>query len=200
MAGAFFRPQGQKVTTPGDYKATPSHPDGYARPNPFAPGQDINFQVSSATEGYKRLLSMVAYYYKIVPEQSPVNIYGESLSKYYYKPIEIKCYIDRGDEQIVVEEYGPNNTQQSKFWFVHEVLQQIGVYPEVGDIILDRERYYEVHNVNENHIMFGNDDQYYLYNNFDETPLFKRGESLMFELDTHMTRVTKLNLLPYKIQ
>jgi hypothetical protein len=78
---------------------------------------------------------------------------------------------------------------------------QVQVLPEVGDIILDRERHYEINNINENHIMFGNDDQYYYNaNNFTETPLFKRGESLMFELDTHMTTITRLNLLPYKVQ
>jgi hypothetical protein len=201
MPGVFFRPPGQAVTTPGDYQASPSNPQGNARPNPFAPGHDINFQVSSATEGYKRLLSMTVPYYKIISKQSQVNIYGESLNKIYYEPVMIKCYIDRGDEVISIGEYGPTNTQISKFWFVHEVMVQVQVLPEVGDIILDRERYYEINNINENHIMFGNDDQYYYNaNNFTETPLFKRGESLMFELDTHMTTITRLNLLPYKVQ
>jgi hypothetical protein len=200
MAGAFFRRPGQAVTTPGDYQATPSNPDGNARPNPFAPGQDVDFQVSSVTEGYKRLMSMQVAYYKIIPQQSNVNIYGESLSKYYYEPVMMKCYIDRGDERIQVDDYGPTNTQTSKFWFVHEMMLQIGVFPEVGDIMLDRERYYELHNINENHIMFGNDDQYYLQGTFESNPLFKRGESLMYELDAHMTRVTHLNLIPYKLQ
>ena len=174
MAGAFFRRPGQAVTTPGDYQATPLNPDGNARPNPFAPGQDVDFQVSSVTEGYKRLMSMQVAYYKIIPQQSNV--------------------------QIQVDDYGPTNTQTSKFWFVYEMMLQIGVFPEVGDIMLDRERYYELHNVNENHIMFGNDDQYYLQGTFESNPLFKRGESLMYELDAHMTRVTHLNLIPYKLQ
>ena len=200
MAGAFFRRPGQAVTTPGDYQATPLNPDGNARPNPFAPGQDVDFQVSSVTEGYKRLMSMQVAYYKIIPQQSNVNIYGESLSKYYYEPVMMKCYIERGNEQIQVDDYGPTNTQTSKFWFVYEMMLQIGVFPEVGDIMLDRERYYELHNVNENHIMFGNDDQYYLQGTFESNPLFKRGESLMYELDAHMTRVTHLNLIPYKLQ
>jgi hypothetical protein len=81
------------------------------------------------------------------------------------------------------------------------MMQKQGIYPEVGDIILDRERYYEVTNSNENWIDFGNDDQY-IYNapNFESSSMNKRGQSLVYELDTVMTRVTKLNLLPYKLQ
>lgn len=199
--GAFFRPPGQKVTTPGDYEALPSNPDGLARPMPFAPGNDIDFQVTSITEGYKRLMSMQVPYYKVSGENSSMNIYGESLSRWYYQPVLIKCYIDRGDEQQVVEEYGLSNTQKIQFWFVHEMMVQIGVMPEPGDIILDRERYYEVYNVNENWIDFGNDDQYiYGYPNFESSSLNKRGQSLVFELDAIMTRPVKLNILPYKIQ
>lgn len=201
MAGAFFRPPGQAVTTPGDYQASPTNPQGNARPLPFAPGNDIELQVSSITEGYKRLMSMMVPYYKINAKNTSINIYGESLSKQYFKPVVIKCYIDRGDEIISIAEYGSTNTQTSKFWFVHEMMEKQGVLPEVGDIILDRERYYEVTNVNENHIMFGNDETY-LYNaeNFDSSSLNKRGQSLVFELDTVMTRVSHLNLLPYKLQ
>ena len=106
------------------------------------------------------------------------------MSRWYYQPVLIKCYIDRGDEQQIIEEYGLSNTQKSQFWFVHEMMAKVGVLPEAGDIILDRERYYEVYNVNENWIDFGN----------------KRGQSLVFEIDTIMTRPVKLNLLPYKIQ
>jgi hypothetical protein len=201
MPGVFFRPPGQDVTTPGDYQASATNPDGLARPTPFAPGDDVNLQISSITEGYKRLQSIQVAYYKMVSAQSKTNIYGESLVKYYYEPVMIKCYLERGDETYVIEEYGPDNSQQVKFFFVHVMLEQIGVLPQVGDIILDRERYYEVHNVSENLIDFGNDNDYLMNaNNFDEAPLFKRGQSIVFELDGHMSRVSKLNLLPYKLQ
>jgi len=201
MPGVFFRPPGQSVTTPGDYQASATNPDGLARPTPFSPGDDVNLQISSITEGYKRLQSIQVAYYKILPAQSQVNIYGESTVKYYYEPIMLKCYLERSDEVYTIEEYGPDNTQQIKFFFAHVMLEQVGVLPEVGDIILDRERYYEIHNVNENLIDFGNDNNYLMNaNNFDEAPLFKRGQSIVFELDSHMTRVTRLNLMPYKLQ
>jgi len=199
--GAFFRVPGQKVTTSGDYEALPSQPDGLARPMPFAPGNDIDFQVTSITEGYKRYMSMQVPYYKMDAKSSVINIYGEATSKYYYMPVMIKCYIDRGDEKQVINEYGPTNEQNAQFWFVHEMMRIQGIMPEVGDIILDRERYYEVTNVNENWIDFGNDDQY-IYNapNFESSSLNKRGQSLVFQCDSVLSRVTKLNLLPYKLQ
>jgi hypothetical protein len=84
--GAFFRVPGQKVTTPGDYDALPSQPDVLARPMPFAPGNDIDFQVTSITEGYKRILSRVIPYYKISTTNSQVNIYGESMAKNLFVP------------------------------------------------------------------------------------------------------------------
>jgi hypothetical protein len=199
--GAFFRVPGQKVTTPGDYEALPSQPDGLARPMPFAPGNDIDFQVTSITEGYKRILSMIIPYYKISTSDSQVNIYGESMAKYYYNPVMLKCHIDRGDETFEAGDFGPSNTQTIKVILVHEMMVKQGVLPEVGDIILDRERYYEVTNVNEVHISFGNDDQYiYDAPNFESSSLNKRGESLVFELAATLMRPTKLNLLPYRIQ
>ena len=125
----------------------------------------------------------------------------QAISKYYYLPVMIKCHIDRGDEKQVIEEFGPTNTQNVKFTFVERMMREQGIYPEVGDIILDRERYYEVTNVNANSIDFGNDDQY-IYNadNFESSSLNKRGQNVVFELETVMIRVTKLNLLPYKLQ
>ena len=111
MPGVFFRPPGQDVTTPGDYQASATNPDGLARPTPFAPGDDVNLQISSITEGYKRLQSIQIAYYKMVSAQSKTNIYGESLVKYYYEPVMVKCYLERGDETYVIEEYGPDNSQ-----------------------------------------------------------------------------------------
>jgi len=201
MPGSFFRPPGQQVTTPGDYKADANNPDGVARPTPFSPGDDVNLQISSVTEGYKRLHSIQVAYYKIIPAQSQVNIYGESTTKYYFEPVMLKCYLERGDETYSVEDYGPDNNQTIKFFFVRAMLEQIGVLPEVGDVILDRERYYEIDNVNQNLIDFGNDNDYLMNaNNFADSPLNKRGQSIVFELNGHMTRVSKLNLMPYKLQ
>jgi hypothetical protein len=127
MAGSFFRPPGQAVTTPGDYQALPQNPRGNARPMPFAPGNDIDLQVSSITEGYKRLMSMMVPYYKISAKNSPVNIYGESTSKWYYLPVNMKCYIDRGDEKQDITEYGVYNNQENKYWMVHEMMVKEGV-------------------------------------------------------------------------
>lgn len=201
MPGAFFRPPGQATTTPGDYNSTPEDPRGKARPTPFAGGNDVNFHVSSMTEGYKRLMSMMVPYYKMELKESQTNIYGESLSKWYYQPVLMKCYLERSDENFEVGDYGPSNNQTMKVLFVREMLVQQNLLPEVGDIILDREKYYEVTNVNENHIMFGNDEKYiYGSPNFDSSSLQDRGESIMIEVDTTKVKPTKLNLLPYKLQ
>lgn len=142
-------------------------------------------------------------YYKLNLEQTQKNIYGEALEKWYYEGIETKGTIERNPETIDNEMFGPDIMQNIKIGLPEAVLNPnnpfniivpINIIPEIGDIIFDvgRERYYEVHNL----IV----DYYPIVSNLGVTNLnCPPVKILKFDLDCYLTRVSRLNLLPYKL-
>jgi hypothetical protein len=141
-------------------------------------------------------------YYKINLYQTKKNIYGESLEKWYYQPFLIKTTIERSEDTIISEMFGPD-VEKSIKCTIPKVAWESGnagliegknMLPEIGDIILDRstERYYEVNNVVS-----------------DYTPITSNigiGQSncpqadlVTYNIQCHQTRASKLNLLPYKL-
>lgn len=139
---------------------------------------------------------MTVGYYKINLEQTKRNIYGESLEKWYWQPVIVKCRIDRDPQTAPAPEYGVEREQTLKMTATKQTFETINVYPEIGDIILDRdtERYYEVHNINLTYIpLVTNQTQ----NAYIDCP---QNNLITFELECHHTRVSRLNLTPYKLQ
>ena len=141
-------------------------------------------------------------YYKYNLYQTKRNIYGESLEKWYYQPFLVKTTIERSDDVIATEMFGPD-VHKSITCTIPKVAWEQGnagliegknMLPEIGDIILDRstERYYEVNNIIS-----------------DYTPInanigvgqsnCPQAELVTYNLQCHQTRASKLNLLPYKL-
>lgn len=128
-------------------------------------------------------------YYKISLKSSEANIYGESLEKIYYNPVKLNCLITRGDQVVTVDEFGPDLNREASFAFLRDDLTDIELVPEVGDIILWHENYYEVDTVRENQLFVGRDNS---YNLTDYGSQF--GESISIICDTHLTRTDKVGI------
>jgi hypothetical protein len=142
-------------------------------------------------------------YYKINLDQTQKNIYGESLEKWYYDGIQTRCYIDRSPETVTDEMFGPDIEQQIKITIPEAALSldnpfnivvPANILPEIGDIVFDlgRERYYEIHNVTTTYYPVATNVG---VSNLNCPPV----KIMQFELDCYMTRVSKLNLSPYKL-
>ena len=127
-------------------------------------------------------------YYKISLEDTQANIYGEALEKTYYDPIIMQCLITRGDQIFTVDDFGPDIGRQLSFAFLREDMTDVQLVPEVGDIIMLNEDYYEVDVVRENQFFFGKDNNY----NFARSDAY--GASISIVCDAHLTRVEKLNI------
>jgi len=141
-------------------------------------------------------------YYKHNLYQTKRNIYGESLEKWYYQPFLIKTTIERNEDVIITEMFGPDVEKSIKCTIPKVAWDQgnagliegKNILPEIGDIIFDRstERYYEVNNIIS-----------------DYTPInaniglgqqnCPQAELVTYNLQCHQTRASKLNLLPYKL-
>jgi len=144
------------------------------------------------------LTGMISYtnmsvgYFKINLEQSVTNMYGESLEKWYYPPRQVPCLIERGEYDNPEDEFGVEVSQTLTVKIIRDTAESLNFVPEVGDILTDQERYYEVKVLNtsiitipgaggaQNSVGTGN-----------------AGEIVLYGLTCYLTRITKLNIIPY---
>lgn len=127
-------------------------------------------------------------YYKISLEETQSSIYGESTEKVYLPPVLMQCLITRNDQVYTVDDFGPDLTRTLSFAFLREDLVDASLLPEVGDIIMLNENYYEVDIVRENQFFFGKDNNYNYGRSGDH------GASISIVCDAHLTRADKLNI------
>ena len=132
-------------------------------------------------------------YYKISLEDTQVNIYGESSEKTFLPPVLMQCLITRGDQIYTTDDFGPDLTRQLSFAFLRQDMVDASLVPEVGDIIMLNENYYEVDVVRENQFFFGKDNNY----NFARSADY--GASISIVCDTHLTRADKLNITQVRL-
>jgi len=142
----------------------------------------------------KELLSDVmeqeVLYYKISLSDTFANIYGESLEKNYLPPVKLNCRIDTQQGQTVDDDFGSDYIKMVDYYFLTDQLVETNVVPEVGDIIMWHENYYEVDTVIENQFFVGKDNNYQLESRND-----KFGASISLLCKTHMTRADKVGIV-----
>ena len=138
----------------------------------------------------KDIIQQEAVYYKISLEDTQSNIYGESLHKTFLPPVLINCLLTTSELTATADEFGPDIQRILSFAFLRDDLVDASLIPEIGDIIMVYENYYEVDLVKENQYFFGKDDSYN-YGRGD-----KHGESISIICETHLTRADKLGILP----
>ena len=108
----------------------------------------------------------------------------------YNQPILIAC-LYLVDQQVSDDEtYGKSVAQTAEYRFLRDDLIDLNLVPEAGDIICWQEAYYEVDIAIENQFIMGKNPEYSL-----ESDLEKYGESWSIICKTHLTGVSKLNLI-----
>ena len=128
------------------------------------------------------IISQECVYYQLRADKTKVNMYGESSgAKYYMEPILLNTLISRGDNQSPVSDFGVDYDRPMEFRFLRDDLRSknpvttgggpdIGNYdgtpygadivPDVGDIIMWNNSYWEVDNTNDNQLFVGKDPAY----------------------------------------
>lgn len=151
--------------------------------------RDIDLFKTMNRELLEDIISQQIGYYKIKLSDTPVNMYGEAVNKYYIGPVLLNCLIERGDFGVNRIDYAIDVNRTSVFRFFKDHLIESGVYPEIGDIIMWNEHYFEVNNVNENQLIVGKDNDYAY-----SEGLQSFGNSLSIILETHYVSPDKLGI------
>jgi hypothetical protein len=159
----------------------------------YGANRDISLFRHLNRELMNNIIEQKVGYYKINLDKSLPNMYGESTKKTYNDPVLLNCLIERGDTDPKTDEFGMDITRTMKFRFLRDDLAGIdlstdqpadgtgftyNIVPEVGDVILWNNDYYEVNNANENQLIVGKDP---LYSYASQTDNFGSSWSIIVE-------------------
>jgi hypothetical protein len=160
----------------------------------FGSQRDFALFVNINRELLSDVVEQEILYYKMSLEQTQANIYGEAADKVFWSPVKLNCLIKRGDQQTTVDDFGPDSSRDVEFAFLRQDLKDTNTFPEVGDIIMWNEDYYEVDNTTENQLFLGKDENYALTT---YGPDF--GGTLSIICITHLTRADKVGVVKQRI-
>ena len=173
------------ATKPGTPSQPPVPPTGSK-----GEGGGPNNYIDQAAQAAVNFSNMKVGYFKIDLYKTKVNMYGESTEKWYYPPFEVKCMIERNEFAYTDTEYGPDVNQNIKIIIPKLNLIELNFTPEVGDIVTDQERYYQVNTIDRSFITIpGAGDA----GSTVGTP----GQIVLYSLGAYLTRTTNLNLVKY---
>ena len=159
----------------------------------FGNKRDINLFHTINSELLKDIIQTEIAYYKFALEQTKVNVYGEAPGKNYFEPLKIACLINRQDQSWTSDDFGSDVNQNIGFNFLKNELKKINLIPEVGDLLLFKNNFYEVDSKVENQFFMGRDPDYAI-----STETTNHGDSFSILVNAHISRVEKLNLIPLR--
>jgi len=133
--------------------------------------------------------------YKLKLDQTKVNIYGEaSGERFYFDPVLINVLIQRGDKTQTTGDMGVDASREMEFRFLRDDLVLFNLVPEVGDIILYQESYFEVDNVNDNQLFVGKDPDYPYNQNPLNPGLEEFGTNMSIIVKAHLTSADRVQI------
>jgi len=142
----------------------------------------MNLLGSVNAELYGDISEVVVQVFKIALNETTVNIYGESVSsqgKMFYPAINLTCFAEREDlTGENASKFGPDRNQNVVFRFRERDCIITNFFPEIGDVVLYNERFYEMDNVVQEQFLGGHPDK-----------------SWSLIVNTHYTRLSKLNIV-----
>jgi len=154
----------------------------------FGGSRDISLFRHINKELINNIIQQSVGYYKINLDKTSSNLYGESLTKTYNNPILVNCLIERNAQAWTETEFGADVTREITVRFLRDILVDIQLVPEVGDVMLWQENYYELSGIVENQFVVGKDPLYA----YDDTADF--GSSISIIVTAQYIRPEKLGL------
>ena len=150
----------------------------------FFNSKDLDFIKTISEEVVDYVVEQAVTLFKVSVGETKTNLYGESLGKVWRKPSTMMAIVDREPININYEGFGADRQGTVEFRFNRqrireesyavpkvrdingtlvptEAIQNLTVgYPEIGDVILYDEIYYEVDNVREPQWIGGSPEMY----------------------------------------
>ena len=167
----------------------------------YGGARDISLFQKVNRELMGNIITQQCVYYKLRLNETKVNMYGEAAGARYYKePVIFNALIERGDQEYPDDDIlGVNFNRSLDFKFFRDDLVDADVVPEVGDIIMYYEGYYEVDSTVGNQYFVGKDPRYPYNTNPLNPGLENFGANLSIICKTHYTPADKVQITKERI-
>jgi len=163
--------------------------------------RDISLFRTLNREVLGNIVTQQCVYYKLKLNETKVNMYGEAAgARHYFEPVIFNVLIERGDQEYPSEDIlGVGFDRSLDFKFLRDDLVDADVVPEVGDIIMYYEGYYEVDSTVSNQYFVGKDPRYPYNTNPLNPGLENFGANLSIICKTHYTPADKVQITKERI-
>lgn len=174
----------------------------------YGSARDISLFRHISRELMGNVITQQCSFYKFKIEETKVNLYGESAEeKYYMGPVLLNCLVERRDQEYPETDLGTDFNWGATFKFLRDDLLDknkefnvdTNIYgadlvPEVGDIILYQEGYYEVDSISSNQYFLGKNPDYPNNTNPLNPGLEDFGSSISIICETHYVPADKVGI------
>jgi hypothetical protein len=165
----------------------------------FGGKRDISMFRHINRELMHKIISQQVVFYKVKVEETNTNIYGEAAEgRHYVDPILLFSLVETGNFEYPESDLGVDFKWSVTYKFLRDDLVDANVYPEVGDIIMYQNGYWEIDGVNTSQFFMGKNPAYpYLDdegNNPFETDLGDFGYNVSVICTAHYTPGDRINI------
>jgi signal peptidase I len=185
----------------------------------FGTQRDVSLFRHMSRELMGDIITEQCAFYKYKLEETKINLYGEAAhEKYYMGPVLLNTLVERTDEIYPESELGTDFNKEIQFSFLRDDLlgknedfngdgmsytnttssYGADLVPQVGDVIMYNEGYYEVHDVISNQYFVGKNPDYPNSPNPINAPLngdlSNYGSNISVICKTHYVQADKLGI------
>ena len=124
--------------------------------------RDLNLVGQFNAELMGDIIENLVQIFKICPDETKTNIYGETsqdTGKWYFPAIQISTLVERPEMTSDYDDFGPTRNQTHVFKLREKMCIELNFYPEIGDVILWNDRYYEIDNVVQEQLLGGQSEK-----------------------------------------
>ena len=138
--------------------------------------------------------------YKFVLDKTTVNMYGEaSGGKFYEGPYLFNSLITIENKTDGTTDFGVDFNWSIKVAFFRDDLLTANVVPQIGDVILYQESYFEVDNTYDTQYFAGKDPDFPYAANPLNPGLENFGYNVSVICETHYTTADKINIVKQRL-
>lgn len=162
----------------------------------FGSSRDVSFVRRINRELMGNIISQQCAFYKYKLVETKINMYGEaSGGKMFDGPVLLNALITVGDNTSPTSDLGVDFDWPMTFAFLRDDLVDAGVHPEVGDVVLYQESYWEVDNTNITQFFAGKDPDYPYNQNPLNPGLENFGYNVSVTCTCHYVPADRVNII-----
>jgi hypothetical protein len=166
----------------------------------FGGSRDVSLFRKVNRELLGNIITQQCAIYKYVLDKTVVNMYGEaSGGKFFDGPFLFNSLIKVDDNTSPVDSMGVDFNWGIKAAFLRDDLVDANVHPEVGDIILYQESYFEIDNTNEIQYFMGKNPDFPYEANPLNPGLSEFGYNVSIVCIAHYTTADRINIVKQRL-